>query len=93
MRQLDIDNAFLNGDLKEDTYMEQPLGFDTPQTASLVYKLHTLYGLKQAPRAWFDKLYGTLLHLGFSSAKFDQSLFIKTTSEYKLYLLVYIDDI
>lgn len=74
--------------------MEQPPGFESPQTAGLVCKLHkALYGLKQAPRAWFDKLNAALLNLGFTSAKSDQSLFIKTTSEYKLYLLVYVDDI
>lgn len=94
VRQLDIDNAFLNGDLKEEIFMEQPPGFESPHTAGLVCKLHkALYGLKQAPKAWFDKLHATLLNLGFTSAKSDQSLFIKITSEYKLYLLVYVDDI
>lgn len=46
--------------------MEQPPGFETPQTAILVCKLHkAFYGLKQAPRAWFDELHGALLHFGF----------------------------
>ncbi|MCI12639.1 copia-type polyprotein, partial [Trifolium medium] len=48
--QLDVKSAFLHGDLVEDVYVEQPLGYNHAQNK--VYKLKkALYGLKQAPRA------------------------------------------
>lgn len=57
-------------------------------------KLHkAIHGLKQALRAWFAKLHGAVLFLGFISAKSDQSIFIKVTPLHQTYLLVYLDDI
>jgi hypothetical protein len=56
IHQMDVKTAFLNGDLEEEIYMEQPKGF-TQEGEHLVCKLHkSLYGLKQSPRAWNQKL-------------------------------------
>jgi hypothetical protein len=50
--QMDVKTTFLNGDLEEEIYMEQPKRF-THEGEHLVCKLHkSLYGLKQSPRAW-----------------------------------------
>jgi histone deacetylase 1/2 len=93
LKQLDINNAFLNGCLEEEVYMVQPQGFEAIDS-SLVCKLNkALYGLKQAPRQWFDKLTNTLIQFGFRASKCDPSLFIYTKVKQIMYMLVYVDDI
>ena len=55
--QLDVKSAFLHGELKEDVYVEQPLGYIRKGEEEKVYKFKkTLYGLKQAPRAWYSRI-------------------------------------
>lgn len=49
---MNVKSAFLNGNLKEEAYVKQPLGFP-----GHVYELDkALYGLKKAPRAWYERL-------------------------------------
>ena len=52
LHQLDIKSVFLHGDLQEEVYMEQPLGFAAQGEKGRVCHLRkSLYGLKQSPRA------------------------------------------
>nr|GEW32252.1 ribonuclease H-like domain-containing protein [Tanacetum cinerariifolium] len=70
VHQLDVKNAFLNGDLLETVYMYQPPIFVDSHFPHHVCQLQrSLYGLKQAPRAWFQRFASYVLRAGFSSSR------------------------
>lgn len=94
IQQLDVNNAFLQGTLDGEVYMEQPPGFidsNHPTHVSRVRK--AVYGLKQAPRAWYMELRTFLLSVGFINSLADNSLFVLHRGKDVIYLLVYVDDI
>jgi Reverse transcriptase (RNA-dependent DNA polymerase) len=94
LRQLDVQNAFLHGDLHETVYMSQPPGFVDSNNPSHVCLLNkALYGLKQSPRAWFNTLSTALLAYGFLGSQYDPSLFIYSSHGKVAYLLIYVDDL
>ena len=91
--QLDVNNAFLYGELDEAVYMKPPQGFYVGDK-NLVCKLKkSIYGLKQAPRQWNAKLTSVLTENGFNQSKSDYSLYTKCDNGVFLVLLVYVDDI
>ena len=53
----------------------------------------SLCGLKQAPRVWFEKLKNTLIYMGFSFSKADNSLLLWFNASSIIFLLVYVDDL
>ncbi|GJR26445.1 ribonuclease H-like domain-containing protein [Tanacetum coccineum] len=94
IHQLDVKNAFLNGDLSETVYMHQPPGFVDVRFPNHVCRLQrSLYGLKQAPRAWFQRFAGYATRAGFYHSRCDSSLFICRQGSQVAYLLIYVDDI
>jgi hypothetical protein len=89
--QMDVKNAFLNGDLEEEVYMQPPPGLSHPPNK--VCRLRrALYELKQAPRAWFAKFSTTVSHLGYSISSYDSALFLHRTNRGTILLLLYVDD-
>ncbi len=93
IHQMDVKTAFLNGDLEEEIYMEQPKGF-TQEGEHLVCKLHkSLYGLKQSPRAWNQKLDAFLKNIEFVRSDADFSVYVVQVEDVKFFIVVYVDDL
>ena len=72
LNQMDVKTAFFHGSLKEEVYVEQPLGFEFRDRDTHVCRLKkALYGLKQAPRAWYERIDSDLMKLGFTRSEVD----------------------
>ncbi|WZZ44914.1 hypothetical protein YC2023_041173 [Brassica napus] len=92
--QMDVKNAFLQGELEDEVYMYPPPGLEHLVKRGNVLRLKkAIYGLKQSPRAWYNKLSTTLNGQGFKKSELDHTLFTLTTPSGMVALLVYVDDI
>jgi len=94
LQQFDVKNAFLNGDLEEEVYMDLPPGVKYSSSCRTeVCKLKkSLYGLKQSPRAWFGRFSSTMKAFGYKQSNSDHTLFIKHKEGKVTTLIVYVDD-
>ena len=94
LHQVDIKNVFLHGDLQEEVYVEQPLGF-VAQVEKLKVCRHrkSFYGLTQSPRAWFGKVSHAVEEFGMQKSKFIHFVFYRNSSLGIILLVVYVDDI
>ena len=92
--QFDVKSAFLNGELKEEVFIEQPEGFVVFGQENKVYKLQkALYGLKQAPRAWYNKSDCYLIENGFERSENEPTLYFKKQGKSDfLVVCLYVDD-
>ena len=92
LHQLDVSNAFLNGDMSKDIYIYSSglcinKGVNLPHNAVLKLK-KSIYGLKQASRQWFLKFSSTLLRMGFEKINGDHTLFWSYSADKFLMVLV-----
>jgi hypothetical protein len=91
MHHLDVKSAFLNGDLHEEVFVQQPGGFVTEHKVLRLRK--ALYGLHQAPRAWNAKLDCTLSSLGFVRSSSEPAIYTRRSNSSQLVVGVYVDDL
>ncbi|KAK1662259.1 hypothetical protein QYE76_050418 [Lolium multiflorum] len=94
IHQMDVKTAFLNGELDEEIYMDQPDGFVVNGQEGKVCKLlKSLYGLKQAPKQWHEKFERTLTAEGFVVNEADKCVYYRHGGGEGVILCLYVDDI
>lgn len=85
--QLDIPTAFLNGEMKHETYIYIPEGLTCK---SPVLRLNrALYGLKESPKVWNETFNEFALKNNFRRSQHDCCLY----SNGRTWMLIYVDDI
>ena len=95
IHQKDVVTAFLNDQLDEEIYMDQPEGFKEPGKEGLVCHLQkSLYGLKQSPLCWNRELRQFFISEGFTQGQADPCLFNHMDENRSLVVIaVYVDDL
>ena len=90
---VDIETAFLHGDLDEEIYMDVPLGLSTGPNKKLLLR-KTIYGLVQSARKFYEKLIDVLKVIGFEGSKSDPCLWTMWDSvvNHMLIVGIYVDD-
>lgn len=69
-------SAFLHGDLHEEVYIDQPLGYVKQGSEKKVYKLKkALYGLQQALRACYSRIDAYFAKNGFSKCPNEHTVY------------------
>ena len=93
IHQMDVVTAFLNGELSEEIYMQQPDGYAIRGQEHLVCKLRkSLYGLKQSPRCWNAAFREYMELIGFNQSVADPCVFIRVGDTMTI-VAVYVDDL
>ena len=59
----------------------------------MLHLVKALYGLRQAPRAWYAKLDGSLLSLGFRRSNSEHAVYLRGKGARRLVVGVYVDDL
>lgn len=78
MENVDVDTAFLYGEVKEEIYMDQPDGFVDEQQSNKKCRLNkALYEAKQAAREWNNRLNTHLENQGFARGFADSCLYVR----------------
>ena len=93
LKQLDVKNAFLHGDLNEEVYMVIPHDMQVAKPGQVCKLQRSLYGVKHASRQWYARLSSFLISHGYKQCTSDYSLFIKHGCKTISVLLVDVDDI
>eukprot|EP00253_Pinus_taeda_P035481 PITA_35481 len=94
LHQMDVKTVFLNGNVEQEVYVEQPEGFILHNKDSHVCRLRKgLYDLKHSPRVWYETMDNFLKHLGFQSSHADSNLYLRMIKNLPLFVVLYVDDL
>jgi len=91
---MNVKTTFLNGDLEENVYMIQPMGFSIEGKEHIVCKLKkSIYSLKQTSCQWYLRFNDTTAFFRFKENTIDQCIYLKVCESNVIFLILYVDDI
>jgi len=92
--QMDVKTAFLNGNLEEEIYMDQAIGFILKSQEDKVCHLkRSIYGLKQSSRSWYFRFHEAITSFGFVMVSKNDCVYVKRTTREIMFLTLYVNDI
>jgi Reverse transcriptase (RNA-dependent DNA polymerase) len=94
LHQMDVKTAFLNGNIEEEIYMEQPASFVVEDQEHKVCKLlRSIYGLKQSFRQWYIWFHQAIISFDFKMIDEYHCVYVKRSKNKFVILSLYVDDI
>jgi len=94
VHQMDVISAYVQGELHEEVFMEQPEMFVKGDEEDKVCKLlKPLYGLKQSGREWYKKLDGFITENGGKRTPADPCVYVFGEADKRVILVIYVDDL
>ena len=89
---VDVETAFLYGDLEEEIYMDCPEGMARNEGDVLILD-KCIYGLVQSARQYHKKAVKILRKIGFEGGDVDPCLLVKESTKFgRIYIALYVDD-
>lgn len=93
LEHLDVDTAFLNGEIEEEIYMYQPESFeDKSQKHKVCLLKKAIYGLKQASHAWNKRANEVITSLGLQKSRLEPCVYFSRSKNGIFILAIYVDD-
>lgn len=90
--QMDVETAFLNGIIKSEVFVKQPMGYDD-KSGKICKLSKALYGLRESSRVWYECFDEYIKKLGFQRSESDYCLYMKYESDDVIYLILFVDDL
>jgi len=94
VHHMDVVSAYTQGNLEDETYMEQPKSIEKNSDENMVCKLlKPLYGLKQSGREWYKELDKYVTAQGMHRTEADPCVYVFGRDNNKVIMVIYVDDI
>ncbi|KAG6438785.1 hypothetical protein O3G_MSEX000222 [Manduca sexta] len=92
IEQMDVETAFLNGNIKSEVYIYPPDGYEIEEGKVYLLK-KSLYGLRESPRDWYECFHNFMEEISFKRSDHDYCLYTGCIRDEKVYIILYVDDL
>jgi len=91
---MNVKTTFLNGNLEEEIYIDQPIGLVSKgQEDKVCHLKKSIYGLKQSSRTWYFRFHEAIIAFGLTMVSEEHCVYVKKTNVGIISLTLYVKDI